>query len=221
MTLQQLFEQTNSAYRGTDDDAPVTGSTDYTLWLDTANRKLNEYATDPNNQWSSLFEIRSMGTISVNQDYELDDDFMSPSDKIIVTTTDGQDVDYTLVKPAERGLHFREVYIAGRDPEVLSFVDTITSTSQIVGGTLKVPAYFIPDDLTKASDTVPVNDPFWLVYAVAAELSFNDLTYADKAPDLVAKANDRWTKMAARNRRGTNDNPRVARTNVKRIRGVR
>lgn len=221
MITSTLFTQINSAYRGSDDDAPAVGTTDYTLWLGTINRKQNEWATDADNDWSSLFELRTMGTIATGtQSYDLDDDFMAPSDSIIVTTPTG-DVEYRITKPGERGRYMRSVYISGHDPKVLTFYDTIVSTNPIVGGALKVPGFFLPSDLVNPTDTVLVDDPYWLVYAVASELAFNDLTYESKAADLVAKANNMWSKMVKRNRRGTSDNPRVIRTNVQRIPGNR
>lgn len=222
MTLTQLLAQINLAYRGTDDDAPVADTTDYDEWLGTTNRKINEWATDSDNEWSSLFELRDIGTVAAGaQDYDLDDDFDKPADQVIVTTTGGHKVDYRIVKPAERGRYPRTVYISGQDPQILTFSDDILSTDQIVGGTISVAGYFVPADLANPSDVVPVDDPYWLVEAVAGELAFNDITYRDKAADLVAKANNLWKKMVRRNRRGTNANPRVAQTSVQRIRGVR
>lgn len=221
MNVSDLFTQINAAYRGTDDDAPTAGTTDYALWLTTTNRKKHEWATDAKNEWESLFDgARTIGTVTVGtQSYDLDDDFMGPSDEIIVTTTSGQDIKYAIVKPSERGSVYRSVYVSGRDPQTLTFYDVILSSDQIVGGAIRVPGYYEPDDLAKAVDTVPVDDPYWLVYAVASELAFNDITYQDKVPDLNAKANARWNNMVSKNQKGTNNNPRKVRTNVARILG--
>ncbi len=213
MTLTQLFTQISGAYRGTDDDSPVEGSVDYIYWLAVANRKISEWFQGEN--WVSLFSIESLGTVTAGtQTYDLEDTIILPADRVTVTTTTGHDIDYRLVKPQERGRYPHSVYISGRDPQTLTFSDTIESTDQIVGGTIYVAGYYMPDDLVNASDTVPCDDPYWLVYAVASELAFNDLTYAAKAPDLVAKANNLWSGMVLSNRRGSGNNPRVARTNV-------
>lgn len=222
MIVTNLFAQINSAYRGSDDDAPAVGTTDHTLWLATTNRKISEWARDGKNTWQSLFEIREQGTISVGtQDYDFDSDISVPADSVVVTTTTNQNIEYTICKPQERKRFLRAVYISGRDPQVLTFQDTIKANDQIVGGTIKVAGYWVPDDLTGVNDTIPVDDPYWLVYAVASELAFNDLTYSDKAPDLNAKANNLYSGMVSDNRRGTNNNPRMARTNVNRIPGTR
>lgn len=222
MTVQECMNQINYSYRGSDDDAPVAGSVDYAMWLAAMNRKLSEYARDTKVSRASLFEVRSVGTISAtSQSYDLDDDFLDPSDVVIVTTPDGRDVEYTVDKPQERGRSFRSVYISGRDPKQMTFYDTFTSTSEVIGGTLKVGGYYLPADLTRANDTIPVDDPYWLVAAVAGTLAFNDLTYESKYPDLQGQANVLYKQMAANNRRGTAGNPRTAQTRVARIVGTR
>lgn len=222
MIYSDFIEQVNGAYRGTDDDAPVEGSPDYSLWLNTTNRKIAEWARDSKNTWESLFEIRDAGTITVGtQTYDLEDDFLMPADKVTITTIDSNTIDYVLVKPQERGRYYKSVYISGREPRQLTFYDAFVVDQDVISGTINLAAYFIPDELTDASDDIPVDDPYWLVYAVASELAFNDITYSDKAPDLVGKANFLYSQMSAANRKGTNDNPRVARTNVARIRGTR
>jgi hypothetical protein len=54
MNITSLFTQVNSAYRGSDDDPPTSG-TDFNLWLATANRKQYEWASDAKNVWLSNF----------------------------------------------------------------------------------------------------------------------------------------------------------------------
>lgn len=222
MEVSTLFTQINTAYRGSDDDAPAAGTTDYTLWLATINRKISEWASDGKNTWQSLFDIRTIGTISAGtQTYDLDADIILPADNVIVTTTNGHDIEYTICKPQERKRYLNAVYISGHNPQVLTFVDSILSSNQIVGGSLKIAGYYTPEDITSLTDTVPVDDAYWLVYSVASELAFNDLTYESKAADLTAKANNLYAGIVSNNRRGTNNNPRIARTNVNRIPGTR
>jgi hypothetical protein len=220
MLLSTFFDHVNAAYRGTDDDAPTTGTPDYTEWLLVANRKKDEFAKDPNNKWGSLFQpSTSVGTVVAGtQSYNLPTTFFVPSDRVRVVLN-GNTTHFNVVKPQERSLGSNAVYVSGSNPQTLTFYDTITSSSTFVGGTIYVPGYFVPADLTTATDIIPVNDPYWLVYAVAAELAFNDLTYEDKYAELVAKANDRYQKMAQANRQGTSDNPRVARYSVVKIPG--
>lgn len=221
MIVSELFSHINAAYRGTDDDQPVLGTTDGDEWLLTANRKISEWAKDGKNTWMSLFDIRTVGTFaSGTQSYDLDDEIILPADEVTITSTAGNDSYFKIAKPQERRRFLNSVYISGRDPQVLTFYDTIPSTSLLIGGSIKIAGYYVPDDLVAAGDTIPVDDPYWLVMAVASELAFNDITYSDKAPDLNAKANNLYSIMVSNNRRGTNDNPRIARTNVDRILGT-
>jgi hypothetical protein len=213
--------QINYAYRGTDDDVPAVGTDDYDLWLATINRKKSEWAGDTKHTWDSMFEIRSITPVLAGtQSYDLDDDFTSPSDTIIVTSG-GKDYEYTVVKPQERESGKQQVYISGNAPKVLNFVDTIEATNPIVGGTIKVAGYYEPADVTGDSDDILVDDPYWIVYSVASELAFNDLTYESKTPALNAKANAVYAGMVSNNNRGTSTYPRRVRTNVNRIPGVR
>lgn len=285
MTLTQLLTQINASFRGSDDDAPTTG-VDYTLWLNTANRKQAEWARDGRNVWESNFSyekpnepgtvataatttltgtntnftdytigdtiivsgetVRTIATISSDtvltvtvafsntvsannfthttiiktgiRSYSLHRNLLVPSDQAIVTLPT-QDLYFTIAKPQERKRFDNSVYLSSRNPQKLIFPDGVSSTinSNIIGYSLKLPGYYLPNDLALSTDIVSVDDPYWLVYATASELAFNDITYSDKAPDLVTKANNLYEQMASNNRRGTSNNPRIAQTNVNNI----
>jgi len=287
MNVTQLFSQINAAYRGSDDDVPAASSTDWTLWLATANRKLAEWATDDKNNWMSSFQVnspveagtvsttgtttltgsstyftdynvgdtilvsgetvRTIGTITSDtvltvtvafsntasaktfthaaiiktgvQSYSVHRSLYLPSDYVTVTSSNNI-AKFMIGKPQERDRFVDEVYLSGRNPQTLTFYDDIESTSNLVGGTLKIVGYYLPTELTSDTDLIVVDDPYWLVYATASELAFNDITYSDKAPDLNAKANSLYSGMVSINRRGTSNYPRIARTNVKRIVGT-
>lgn len=222
MQVDELFSHINSAYRGSDDNAPVEGTDDYSLWINTTNRKQSEWAHDGKSNWASLWiDDVNIGTIAEGTNvFDLDDQFLLPDSKVTVTDLSGNENDFTIVKPAERDRYTNSVYISGADPQVLTFSDDIDTSSTLIGGAVNISGYTIPDDIASDTDTILVDDPYWLVMAVASELAFNDLTYADKAPDLNAKAGSLYEQMASNNRRGSNNNPRTARTNVDKIIGV-
>lgn len=223
MTLAQAITRISYALRGLDDDAPVSGSDEYAYWLDTLNRKKDELYQDVTKRWSITYEVRSLGTITANAapSFELDDDFLAASDSAYIITTDDQRVDVFFSKPEERDTRIRQVFIAGGDPEVLYFTSPIVAGDSIIGGTLYLPAYWMPADLAAAGDTLPFPDPNWGVMATAAEIAFNDIIYEDKASDLNEKANALMRTMAQKNRRGTYGNSRITPTSVKRIRDTR
>lgn len=216
MTVGEAIAKINYALRGLDDDAPVSGSDEYTQWLSVLNSKKDEYAYDVKQRWASLYDIQSAGTVaSGTQTYDLPDEFIAPSDEVYVTGTDGRLYYFTLLKPQQRSHDgYNEVYVSGVNPKTLTFVQTISSTTNFVGGTVNVPGYYKPDDLTADSDDIPVDDPNWLVVATAADIAFNDVVYETKAADLTEKANDLYRKMAKANRALTYGNGRRAAYNV-------
>ena len=222
MILSEAISKINYALRGIDDDAPVEGSDEYSYWVSVLNRKKDELYEDVTKRWSNVFEARSLGTISATDEptFDLDDDFLAPSNRAYVLLSSGSRSYFPIVKPEEAVEVGRYFYIAGQDPQTLYFSREILSDDQIVGGELFLPAYFMPDDFTNAGQTLLVPDANWLVMATAAEIAYNDIIYEDRAEGLNAKANNLYQQMIAKNRRGTWDNPRRTPTVVKRIRGT-
>lgn len=213
MLVSTLFDRINYALRGIDDDTPAEGSEEATYWLSVINRKKDEWAYDPNENWSSLFAKRTLADpiAAATQSYNLDSDFIRPSDDVFVEVG-SKTITHKLVEPQLRDTG--DVYITGK---TLNFNETIEATDERVGGDIVVPGFYLPTDLDAFTDPVPVDDPNWLAVAVAAELAFSDVTYEDKYSDLVGMANDLYLKMKSANRKGTITSPRAIRTSVNRI----
>jgi len=148
------------------------------------------------NTASSLTHKRTIIIQSGVQSYNLNRSFLTPSDKVLVTTTSSNTLKLGLATPQERE---SDCYISSRNPKVLTFVNDITSTDQKVGGTLSVPAYYLPADMVLATDLVPVDNPEWLVYIVASELARNDPAKESMFATLVGMANDLYVKMVSAN----------------------
>ena len=134
---------------------------------------------------------------------------------MLITTTGSIEREYTVIKPQERYKYRQEAYISGRNPQTVTFTKTIVSTDDIVGGSLSVPGFYRPIDLTAAADILPFDDPMWGVMATASEIAFSDIIYEDKAADINAKANYLYMQMANTNRTGTFKNGRRIPTNIK------
>lgn len=217
MTVTELIQEINDALRGLENE-PNSGSDEYAYWLRVANRKTESWARDRKQRWASMWKIETAGTVSAGtQSYDMDDTFLWPSDQIIVTVSD-QDHEFKVEKPQHRKRG--GVYFSGRDPVTLSFADTIKTNSQIVGGTIYAPGYYMPEPLVNGSDLVTVDDPNWLVKAVAAEVAFNDVTYEDKYFDLNTEANALYLQMIEANKLGTASNPPSVAIELQKIRGV-
>lgn len=222
MLVSKFLERVNSALRGTDDDAPSVGDTEATYWIDLLNRKKEELYQDTSKKWRICYEVRSLGTVTVSASpvYNLDDEFLIPSNNPYVIDTDGSKHELEYGTPQSKFASTRKVYIAGFNPEKLYFNEAIATGDVLVGGTLYVPGYYMPADVEDETDVLPFPDPNWAVMAVASEIAFNDITYEDKAADLNGKANSLYAQMLARNNVATYESPRKSRYNVNRIRNT-
>lgn len=236
MKIPTFLKRVNYALRGVDDDVPEPSDEDGAYWIETLNRKKDEMYNDASKNWESAFEDRSIGTIAAGNavSFALDNEdeenklsnFIAPADKVYVIDTEGQYHEFNVVKVNERSRYRQEVYFAGRNPEKLFFTKPILADDKIVGGELRLPGYWMPEDLDPAAEdieeaVVPVDDPNWAVMAVAAQIAFNDITYEEKFDDLDGQASVLWKLMVKQNRRRTRGNPERTAYNVKRIRGVR
>ncbi len=210
MLVSAAIPRINYLLRGTDDDAPAVGTSDYTYWLDTLNRKKDELYADITQQWRNSYDVLAVGTTTAGTavSLDLDDTFLAPSDSVYVIDRGGLRHDYFIVQPQERDVTKQQVFIGGHNPQTLYFTKPILSTDQIVGGTVYMPGYYLPPNVNAATDTLPVPDPNWQCIATAAELAFSDSTYENKAPDLQTKANSLYDLMVKANRRGTYGNAR-------------
>ena len=219
MTLTDAITRLNYILRGTDDDAPASGTDEYTYWLDTLNRKKNELYNDTTNTWRTAYSIESLGSVtaSATPTYDLPTNFLSPASNPYIITTDSNRVDQVLSTPQAQSPNIRTFYIAGINPQTLYCSNEIKATENIVGGTLYLPGYYLPDDLVNSTDELAVPDADWLVMATASEIAFNDIVYEDKSADINAKANALYQAMVANNRRAVFNQPNTITYNGYRI----
>ncbi len=188
------------------DKLTVDGETVRTIATITSNTVLTVTVAFSNTASAKTF-TRSIIIDEADSTYNLHRSFLSPSDRLFVLTTDSDKVFLDVVKPQARDYINRQVHISGENPQILTFTEDITSTENIVGGELYVPGYYMPDDVSAATDILPLPDPNWGVMAVAAEIAFNDIVYEDKSEALNIKANALYKQMDAKNRRGTYADP--------------
>lgn len=226
MILSEAITKINYALRGLDDDAPSVGSDEWIYWTNVLNSKKNEVYRDVKNRWTNTFENRALSggvSASTTPVYDLPSDFLGIASQVYIVTTGGVRINFDPIHPEEANPRARNVYVAGANPPKLYFTNEIISGENIIGGTIYVPGYYLPDDLNDASGDEELNfpDDEWGVISTAAEIAFNDIVYEDKAADLNEKANSLYTSMLMKNHRGTYNNPRRVPTRVRRIGRVR
>jgi hypothetical protein len=190
------------------DKIVVSGETVRTIATITSDMSLTVTVAFSNTASGKSFTRQTIIATGV-EDYNLHRKFLAPAERVHVTDTDSHRHFYDVIQPQEKDYTSKQVYISGSEPQILTFTEDTESTEQIVGGTLFIPGYYLPDDVSTATDTIPLPDPNWGVMAVAAEIAFNDIVYEDKAEGLNGKANYLYSLMAKKNRRGTHNNPRT------------
>jgi len=203
------------------DTIVVDGETVRTIDTITSNTVLTVTVAFDNTVTANTF-TRATIIQAGDSTYSLHRSLINPSGQdqgdVYVAKTDGRNTYYDLIKPEEATDVLRRVHISGQHPQVLTFTNTIASGDAIVGGTLIVPGYYMPDDVSETTDLIPLPNPDWAVMAVASEIAFNDITYEDKAPDLNAKANALYRQMVSKSRKGTRGNPQQTPSKVYKIR---
>lgn len=193
MILSDLVAEISVAYKGRDKQwAEGTDKWDRAVTI--LNRKRREWARDADVSWRSLYSIETIGTFSTTQTYNLASDINKLGD--FVYLEDGNNwKQFSVISPLRRREYSQACYVTGINPQVLTFIDTISATDPWIGSDIKAGAYSIPADVTTGSSEVTIDNPEWLIYATAAELARNDPAKDDQFDNLLGMANDLYQKM--------------------------
>jgi len=190
-----ILRATGDTYTGTfgDDDSDKV--------LAYSDQKIDSWAKEAD--WNSLYDPGvNCGTITATDTFDLDDTIRMVSnhadDYVQIERTDGNLSNYQTV-PAEDLKRYTTGNYCARIGSTLKFNNAFTTDSPDYGGTLKVPAFIYPDHLVNSTDTVPVDDPNWLVAAICADWVQNDITLAQNRNDFLAEANDLMMAMKKNN----------------------
>lgn len=128
--------------------------------------------------------------------YNLHRSLFLPSDYVKVTRTDDSFSEYPIVKAQQRNAYAQTTYIHGINPRKITFAQEIDDA--LAGGTLYVPGYYLPSDITETG-LIVVDDPNWLATITASELARNDPAKDDMHPILVGMANELYLRMSNAN----------------------
>lgn len=188
--------------------APTSGTTKYTKILALLNVFTQNWASESGVDWKSLrstFTVTSPATVTATDTFAIPSTVGKISrqkgDYVRINHSNGTDQSLYTIVPIE------ELYqdgptinnaggpicaVAGSN---LKFPVAFTATSPQFGGTVIIPGYSIPATLTTGTDTIVVDDPFWLCYMAAAEYDRNDITRVQQYGNLIAQANNAMTGM--------------------------
>jgi hypothetical protein len=179
------------------------GGDKYNKIVGIGNFYIQQWARERGVDWNSLYDpAYEIGTITATDTFDLDDDVrkISPQegDFVRITHTNGQTTDYSVITAQNLRRYSTGSYVAqiGR---TLKFNIPFTSVSAQLAGTLTVPVYLYPDLLINPSDTLPVDDPNWLVLMTAAEYNRNDLIKQNQYGNIIAEANESMAGMKEAN----------------------
>lgn len=194
MEARDFIKEVHQQYKGKT-KFPAWGSPKAVEYLMVGNRLLRGWARETDNPWESRFEERELGVATADLSYELDDDVLRLADDyVIIRHTDGRELHYTKISRHERRGYRQGVYESG-SPKKITFTEAIPE--EFRGGMIIVGVTTLPDALQAQSDTVPVDDPDWLVLATAALLCLNDPAKNYKYEDLNGLANEKYRQMLA------------------------
>lgn len=188
--------------RSTGENSTATfGDDDYSKVLVLTNPKIDAWAKEY--AWNSLYDPGvNCGTISATDSFDLDDSIRVISredgDFVQIVKTDGNISNYQTVEAQDLKNYPNGNYCA-KVGQTLRFNNAFTADSPEYGGMLKVPAYLYADHLAKANDTVPVDDPNWLVAATCADWVQTDYVQAQNRNDFLAEAQDLMNSMKQAN----------------------
>lgn len=179
------------------------GDTKYERIFGTANQYIQTWQSEPNVDWSSLYDPNYIiGNISDSNSYPIDTDEIGkisdvPGD-VVCIWKDNVAYEYVVIAP-EQLKKYRGSNACAQIGDTLRFAKTFTPESPEYGGQIEVPVYVRAELLKGPSSKVPVDDPMWLVFMCAADYVRNDTMLQDQYSTILAEANQLMQKMIENN----------------------
>lgn len=190
--------------------APGQTSPKYTAALAVADSAQKMWADEEDTEWASLYQLVSLNTKvppppttptypealpTVPLDATIDHIDTRDGNPVLITPTTGGDPKrFILITPAQL-YEYRYRNAVAQEGRNLVFSKQFDPNDPIVGGTIQVPAYTTPPDITDPNNNVVVDRPMWLVYMIAAELVRNDIVKRPEYNNILAMAQQVMDKM--------------------------
>ncbi len=190
----------------------TSGTTKWDKIVAIANHNIKSWATEPGVDWNSLYiPNQVLGTVTATDTYALlPANIIKLSkrqgDFVRITRGTDQYSNYNIIEANSlKDFYWQQsklsnayrycAQIGGN----LVFSHTFTATDPEFGGTITVPAYAYPTEISGDSDVIRVDNPNWLVCMTAADYVMNDITRVSSYPTLVSQANDLMISMKDNN----------------------
>ena len=170
------------------------GNSKYERMLNIANMATMQWESEPDVVWGSLCKDREIGVIDDNTSYKLSEDVRTVDfRKFVRLTKDTQNWTFPFISPqmAKDGC-YGVIQLGWR-------LDFKGLSEQMKGAAIIVPIVRHAKKLTKADDIVEVDDPYWLVYMIAAEFVRNSRTKSNQYGNLITLAQSSMEGMKNRN----------------------
>ena len=189
MTVTEAIQQAFQYAQGKP-TAPAAGTPKHNALLLIADSMQQQWSNEPGVEWETLSDnVTLTGTIDANNVIALDATIRGirkGSDDPILVDDDA----YKLVSVSKL-YRLRESKVVAKKGRNLKFSDA----SELFGGTVTVPALLYADRITTGDDEVQVDDPWWLVYMMAAEFARNNIIKSTEYDNLLAYAENAMIRM--------------------------
>ena len=169
---------------------PAAGTPKHSALLLIADSVQQQWGNEPGIEWESLSDnVTLASAIGAGNVVALDADIKTirkgSDDPILVN-----DEQYKLVSVSKL-YRYRDSKVVAKQGRNLQFSDA----SDLTGAAVTVPATLYPDRITSGDDEIQVDDPWWLVYMMAAEFARNNIIKSTQYDNLLAYAENAMNKM--------------------------
>ncbi len=215
MTLDQAIQRTYLLATGKTTTLS-SGSTKYEKIKALLNLYKDVWADESGIQWKSLRAVATIGTVTATDTFvltgvEVDKISNQEEDYVRINHVDGVSQSLYTITPIEKlyrggqsvnpiggGLGSAQGLCAVAGTSLI-FNYPFTASSVQIGGSIKVPHYPTPADMSGGTDVVAVDDPNWICFMAAAEYVRNDITRQNQYGNLIAQATNSMIAMKERN----------------------
>lgn len=170
------------------------GNSKYERMLNIANMANMQWESEPDVIWGSLCEDREIGVIDDSTSYKLPEDVRTVDfRKFITLTKESNNWTVPFISPQLfKGGCYGVLQLGWK-------LDFNGLTEEMKGAKIIAPVIRRTKKLVEPEDKVEIDDPYWLVYMIAAEFVRNSRTKSNQYGNLVTLAQSSMEGMKNRN----------------------